>query len=173
MNGREALDALDSESKRLQSAALPLTLAITERSSWAEILEELGARLPPRYIWVTDIRALSDGKPYFEGTAAPSSPQQGDAPKPAAPARRAGEQPKVQAKIDGLQVSGLYLGNPPNEKGAKVIDEFVDQLQKSEVFKIEEKDKAKVVIQRTTPDGQSWAYGYTIVLPLRNAISLP
>ena len=166
-------DALDSESKRLQSAALPLILAITERSSWAEILEELGARLPPRYIWVTDIRALSDGKPYFEGTAAPSSPQQGDAPKPASPARRAGEQPKVQAKIDGLQVSGLYLANPPNEKGAKVIDEFVDQLQKSEVFKIEEKDKAKVVIQRTTPDGQSWAYGYTIVLPLRNAISLP
>ena len=26
-----------------------------------------------------------------------------------------------------------------------------------------------MVIQRTTPDGQSWAYGYTIVLPLRNA----
>ena len=75
--------------------------------------------------------------------------------------------------IDALEISGLYLANPPNEKEARVIDEFVDQLQKSEVFKIEEKDKAKAVIQRTTPDGQSWAYGYTIVLPLRNAITLP
>ncbi len=169
-------DTLEAETKKLQEAAGPLILAITERASWAEILEELGAKLPPRFIWVTDIKALSDGKPYVQGTSPPplSPPQQSDAPKQAGSAQRPGQQStQGQPKIDGLEVSGLYLANPPNEKEARIIDEFVDQLQKSEVFKIEEKDKAKVVIQRTTPDGQSWAFGYTIVLPLRNPISLP
>ena len=169
-------DTLEAEAKKLQEAAGPLILAITERASWAEILEELGAKLPPRFIWVTDIKALSDGKPYVQGTSPPSlsPPQQSDAPKQAGSAQGPGQQStQGQPKIDALEVSGLYLANPPNEKEARIIDEFVDQLQKSEVFKIEEKDKAKVVIQRTTPDGQSWAFGYTIVLPLRNPISLP
>ncbi len=167
-------DTLEAETKKLQEAAGPLILAISERASWAEILEELGAKLPPRFIWVTDIKALSDGKPYVQGTGPPplSPAQQIGRPKASRHCAAAANQPRA-AKIDGLEVSGLYLANPPNEKEARIIDEFVDQLQKSEVFKIEEKDKAKVVIQRTTPDGQSWAYGYTIVLPLRNPISLP
>ena len=164
-------DALQGETKGLQDAAGPLILAANERSAWAEILEELGARLPPRFIWVTDIKPLSEGKPYASGKAtAPKSP----APPPAGgPSPRASQTPPTPPSIDGLEVSGLYLANPPNEKEARIIDEFVDRLQKSEVFKIEEKDKARVVIQRTTPDGQSWAYGYTIVLPLRDPISLP
>jgi type IV pilus assembly protein PilM len=168
-------DSLEAENKKLQAAAEPLMLAIAERASWAEILEELGAKLPPRFIWVTEIKALSDGKPYVQGASPqPVQTQQTDAPRQSGPAQRPGQQSSEgKAKIDGLEISGLYLANPPNEKEARIIDEFVDQLQKSEVFKIEEKDKAKVVVQRTTPDGQSWAYGYTIVLPLRNPISLP
>ena len=169
-------DTLEAETKMLQETAAPLIVAITERASWAEILEELGSKLPPRFIWVTDIKALSDGKPYVQGASPPALPptQKSDAPKQAGSAQKPGQQStEGQSKIDGLEVSGLYLANPPNEKEARIIDEFVDQLQKSEVFKIDEKDKAKVVIQRTTPDGQSWAYSYTILLPLRNPISLP
>ena len=169
-------DTLEAETKMLQETAAPLIVAITERASWAEILEELGSKLPPRFIWVTDIKALFDGKPYVQGASPPALPptQKSDAPKQAGSAQKPGQQStEGQLKIDGLEVSGLYLANPPNEKEARIIDEFVDQLQKSEVFKIDEKDKAKVVIQRTTPDGQSWAYSYTILLPLRNPISLP
>ena len=169
-------DTLEAETKMLQETAAPLIVAITERAAWSEILEELGSKLPPRFIWVTDIKALSDGKPYVQGASLSTSPptQKPDAPKQAGPAQKPGQPASEgQSKIDGLEVSGLYLANPPNEKEARIIDEFVDQLQKSEVFQIEEKDKAKVVIQRTTPDGQSWAYSYTIVLPLRNPISLP
>ena len=169
-------DSLEAETKMLQETAEPLIVAITERASWAEILEELGAKLPPRFIWVTDIKALSDGKPYVQSAGPPplTPTQKSDAPKQAGSAQKPGPQStEGQSKIDGLEVSGLYLANPPNEKEARIIDEFVDQLQKSELFKIEEKNKSKVVIQRTTPDGQSWAYSYTIVLPLRNPISLP
>jgi type IV pilus assembly protein PilM len=169
-------DTLEAETKMLQETAAPLIVAITERAAWSEILEELGSKLPPRFIWVTDIKALSDGKPQVQGASLSTSPptQKPDAPKQAGPAQKPG-QPAAEgpSKIDGLEVSGLYLANPPNEKEARIIDEFVDQLQKSTVFQIEEKDKAKVVIQRTTPDGQSWAYSFTIVLPLRNPISLP
>ena len=176
-SGGQTVRCSGSETKRLQDAAGPLILAVNERAAWAEILEELGAKLPPRFIWVTEIKALSGGKPYVQGADThPLSPPHSKR----TPQKPAGspQQPRpaigaAQPKIDGLEISGLYLANPPNEKEARIIDEFVDQLQKSEVFKIEEKDKAKVVIQRTTPDGQSWAYGYTIVLPLRNPISLP
>ncbi|HEY5741024.1 MAG TPA: pilus assembly protein PilM, partial [Terrimicrobiaceae bacterium] len=165
-------DALQGETKRLQAVAGPLVLAVNERSSWAEILEELGSKLPSRFIWVTDIKPLSEGKPYVPSTGtptsrspAPPSAQQSDrSPRPA---------PQASPAIDALEISGLYLANPPNEKEARIIAEFVDRLQESKIFKIEEKNKAKVVIQRTTPDGQSWAYGYTIILPLTNPISLP
>jgi type IV pilus assembly protein PilM len=169
-------NALEAENKRLQEAARPLIQAVTERTSWAEILQELGAKLPPRFIWVTEIKALSNGKPYVPVTSPSSSPppQQLDGQRQAGPSPQPRQQPaEGQPKIDGLEISGLYLANPPNEKEARIIDEFVDKLQVSEVFKIEEKDKAKVVIRRTTPDGQSWAYGYTLVLPLQNPISLP
>ena len=105
---------------------------------------------------------------------ASSSPlQQMDASKSPGSQQQPRSQSAEQPKIDGLEISGLYLANPPNEKEARIIDEFVDKLQVSDVFKVAEKDKAKVVIQRTTPDGQSWAYGYTLILPLRNPISLP
>ncbi len=172
----KSFDALNNETRQLQEIAGPLLVAVAERNSWAEILEELGSRLPPRFIWITEIKALSGGKPYLQGvdTSSLSQPQRPEVGKTTASAQQAGQQTETEnPKIDGLEVSGLYLGNPPNRKEARVIDEFVDQLQKSEIFKIEEKDKARVVIQRTTPDGQSWAYGYTIVLPLRNPISLP
>lgn len=177
-------NAVEAEAKKLQETAAPLILASAERSAWSAILDDLASRLPSRYIWVTNLVPLSDGKPYNFGapsiqggstaTTVTSAPSQPSAPpRPGSqggPGQQGGGGPP---RIDALQVSGLYLSNPPNEKEARMIDDFVDQLQKSQIFKIEEKDKARVVIQRTTPDGQSWAYGYTLVLPLRNPISLP
>jgi hypothetical protein len=34
-------------------------------------------------------------------------------------------------------------------------------------------DRAAIITQRTTPNGETWAYGYTLRLPLRNPIPLP
>jgi len=161
-------DAVETERKNLESIATPLILAGTERAAWAEIIDELGAKLPPRFIWVTKLQPMSGGKPVNIGAsgavATPSTPTA--PPKP-------GAAPSGPAKIDSLEIRGLYLAKPPNDMEQRMIDEFVDRLQKSDVFKIEDKDKTKVVTQRTTPDGQSWAYGYTIELPLRHPITLP
>ena len=71
-------------------------------------------------------------------------------------------------------MKGLYLDNPPNEKGTALVDEFYDQLAGSPVFGISETtDRASVITERTTPTGEAWAYGFTMRLPLKNPIILP
>lgn len=155
------IDKLAAEQKKLDATAAPLLLATAERSAWAAILDDLGAKLPARYIWVTEITPLSAGKPVAgEKTIAPPAPA------------RPGQAPPGPPAINALEVKGLYLDNPPNEKEARIIDEFVDNLKSSTVFNLPE-DRTKIVTQRTTPTGENWAYGYTLVLPLRNPILLP
>ncbi|MEI6033795.1 MAG: hypothetical protein WCS65_05890, partial [Verrucomicrobiae bacterium] len=92
--------------------------------------------------------------------AAPQKPGQPPPPPPGPPA------------ISALEIKGLYLDNPPNEKEARIIDEFVEKLKASPVFNLPD-DKAKIITQRTTPTGENWAYGYTLILPLRKPIPLP
>ncbi|CAN5746883.1 hypothetical protein BH09VER1_BH09VER1_11480 [soil metagenome] len=164
-------DTLDAEGKKLQETAAPLILASNERTAWADILDELATKIPRHYIWVTNLQPLSNGKPVLTvgshmESFSPTSTPTGGPPRP-------GAAPAGPPKIDALEIRGLYLANPPNEKQQLMIDEFVNQLQKSEVFRIEDKEKVSLVKERITPDGQHWAYGYTIVLPLRNPILLP
>jgi len=163
------MDTLAAEKKDMESLAAPLLLAAAERMAWSEIIDDIGARLPSRYIWITDFRPVSEGKAMGAAATASGPTPGGNSPITPASAQRPGES-KGPPRIDAIQISGLYLANPPNEKEARMIDEFVNQLEKSDLFEI--KEKSKVVIQRTTPDGQSWAYSYTIVLPLRKPIAL-
>lgn len=168
-------DSVEGQSKKLVESAAPLLLAAAERGVWAEIIDDLWARLPKRYIWVTELVPLVDGKqPYMVGGDTPgSAPASPVTTSPGGTPPRPGATPAGPPKIDALRISGLYLTNPPNEQAQLMVDEFVKGLQKSTVFKIEEKDIAKVIVERQTPDGQKWAYNFTLVLPLRNPIVLP
>jgi len=160
-------DALEADRKRLQDLAAPVVLAAADRVAWAEILDELGTKIPNRFIWVTSLEPLSNGRPFFAGGASAETPKgRGAPPRPGAAAAPAGP-----ATIDAVLVRGLYLANPPNDKEARVIDEFINQLNGSEIFNAEERDKSQDV--RTTIDGTSWAYEYSFVLPLKKPISLP
>jgi len=158
------MDALAASQKQLQIATAPLLLAVQDRSVWGQILDELGNRLPARYIWITELQPMIDGK--VPGATKSTTPSQ-----PSAPARP-GQAPAAPPSITGFEIKGLYLANPPNDKEARIIDEFVESLKGSPLFNIGE-DKTLIVTQRTTPDGESWAYGYTIALPLRTPIILP
>jgi type IV pilus assembly protein PilM len=165
------MDAISAEKQQLVKGAAPLLLAAAERAAWTELLDEMAKSLPVRFIWVTKLVPLSEGRPVaVDGGTAPAAPvpprRPGGPPRPGAAAAA----PSTPA-IDALEISGLYLANPPNEAEARIIDRFVERLQKSPLFTIEGSERA--VRQRTTPDGQSWAYGYTIVLPLANPIPLP
>jgi hypothetical protein len=159
------MDALSAEQKKLDALAAPLLLAAAERTAWAGIFDELGARLPARFIWITDLQPLAGGK--VNAGDKPGAP----AVAPAAPTRP-GQPPAAPPSISALEIKGLYLDNPPNEKEARIIDEFVENLKASPVFALPD-DKAKIITQRTTPTGENWAYGYTLVLPLRKPIPLP
>lgn len=163
-------DALAAQQKKIQELVGPLELAAAERVAWATILEELASKLPPEFIWITDLTPLSQGRPYrlsVAGPAGQSSSSSSFSSSQAPP--QPGQQQKPQ--IDALQISGLYLADPPNANETRIIDKYVEQLQKSDAFKIE--DRTKVVTRRTTPTGENWAYDYTIVLPLKNPIALP
>jgi type IV pilus assembly protein PilM len=165
--------ALKAEQDKTQAVAGPLELASEERVVWGRILDELSNKLPPRFIWVTSLQPLSNGKPVtFGGTNASSA----SAPAAAPTRGRTGQRDATPAgppAIDALQITGLYLANPPNpdENPTKVIDQYVDQLSKSPMFKIE--DKVKAVGNRTQPSGENWAYDYSITIPLRTPIALP
>lgn len=160
----QKMDKLSAEQKKLDSTVAPLLLASAERSVWAEIFDELGAKLPPRFIWITDLAPMVGGKVLtVDKSGALNLPESSNKP---------GQQPAGPPSITALQIKGLYLDNPPNGKEAKIIDEFVENLKTSPVFALPE-DKAKIITQRTTPTGESWAYGYTLNLPLRKPIILP
>lgn len=155
----QEMEKLAAEQKKLEATVAPALLAAAERSAWAEIFDELGAKLPARFIWITDLQPVG-GRGQGADKQEPPGP-----PKPGQPKAGASE-------ISALEIKGLYLDNPPNEKEARIVDEFVDNLKTSPVFALPE-DKAKIITQRTTPTGESWAYGYTLVLPLRKPIPAP
>ncbi|MCX6974838.1 MAG: pilus assembly protein PilM [Verrucomicrobia bacterium] len=166
------IDKITAEQKALVAETLPFLVKAQERSTWTEILEELADKIPTRFIWITQLKPVIGTLTPPEDPAKPAAPKGAPTPAP---------QPPVPA-ITGVEVNGLYLDNPPNEKGALVIDDFYDKLKAAADHAAGEKiaypfsmgeDKSKIITQRTTPTGENWAYGYTLVLPLAQPIVLP
>jgi len=156
------IDASLKEKKALDTEIAPFLLATAERSAWSNILNELSAKLPERFIWVTSLAPV-------ETEEAPDAPNQPNQQNPAPTNKSA-----FKKSITHIEVKGLYLDNPPNEKGTALVDEFYDKLAGSPVFGINETtDRASVITERTTPTGEAWAYGFTMRLPLKTPIILP
>lgn len=118
-----------------------LQYLITLRQAYPRILAELAAKVPERFLWITEVQAVGD-------TAQKESPS------------KLGE-----GKIVAVMIKGLYLDNP---RQASVIDDFVTALQNSEVFLVEEKDKSKIITERGSPSGEFWAYPFSLRIPLRS-----
>ena len=153
------IDKLSAEQKKLEAAAAPLMMAVADRAAWAGIFDELGAKLPSHYIWITELQPKG-----------PASDKQGRGSP--APPTGPGQSPPGRSVITAMEIKGFYLDNPPNDKEARIVDEFVENLKASPLFNIPD-EKEKVITQRTTPTRESWAYGYTLVIPLRKPIPLP
>lgn len=147
----------------LETAVMPFLVAASERSAWANILNDLSTRLPKRYIWVTRLSPLETDLP----APTDKSPVAQKKPAPSAPEAR-------KKALTHIEVKGLYLDNPPNDKGAGLIDEFYNAFLGSPVFDIgESTDRTSVITERTTPTGETWAYSFTMRLPLKTPIPLP
>lgn len=113
------------------------------RDAYPKILAELAAKVPDRFLWITEVQPAVD------------LPQKGTPAKP--------NDNAVKAVI----VKGLYLDNP---RQASVIDDFITSLQSSEIFIVEEKEKSKVITQRGSPNNDYWAYPFALKIPLRTPI---
>jgi len=152
----------EKERDKLVADAKPFLDVATERSAWADILNALAATIPQRYIWVTQIKPVEGVILPPEPTPAPGAK---NPPKPAAT-------PAGTKAITAIEINGLYLDSPPNPEGAAVIDNFFNNLKPSPIFAIGD-DSSKIITRRITPTGEAWAYGYTLVLPLKQPLRLP
>ena len=158
----QQMDKLAGEQKKLDDMIAPLLIAPAERSAWSEIFDELGAKLPSRYIWITEMQPVGARAKAPDPRGGPPRPEPG---RPGRPQRSDGP------AITALEIKGLYLDKPLNEKEARIVDEFVENLKTSPLFELP--DDLSKILTRTTSTGESWAYGYTLVLPLRKPIPLP
>jgi len=154
---KQQLDKASSERSKLLADTADLAAAPLLKTAWATILDEVSERMPARNIWVTRLLPMT-GETVIdlrkgEGTRVSEAPIADD------------ERPAVTA----LAIDGLYL---ENEGGPAVVDAFVEALSQSGVFAIDPAKKTEVVKLRAAQSGESWAYDYKLVLPLRRPIPL-
>lgn len=142
---------LRREYDQLKTNLIPLIEAVAERSFWPNLIHALEESLPSKFIWITRLEPTVGNEVLLP-------------PPPELSKRRASLDPILPAqKANHLLIEGLYLENPQQ---ATIVDHFVRNLSQNPLFVIA--DKAKVVRVRDTPDGQYWAYKYTLILPLNN-----
>lgn len=141
------LSALRKKQDEIGKTSRELLGIVLLREAYPKIIAELAAKVPERFLWITEIQ------PAVE------SPSKNSARN----AVERGSENSIKAVI----VKGLYLDNP---RQASVIDDFVTALQSSELFVVEEKEMTKVITQRGSPSGEYWAYPFSLRIPLRTPI---
>ena len=143
-------DLLEKE-KAIDKKSAELRDLVLLKEAYPKILTELAAKVPERFLWITEIQPASG-----ETSLVPAG-----APSPTG-------QKTVEGPVSAIIVKGLYLDNP---RQAAVVDDFVTALQSSDVFVVEEKDKSKIITQRSSPSGEYWAYPFALRIPLRTPIT--
>ncbi len=159
---RETSDKIRTTTQQLDTilkeeaefAALPML-----RTGWMELINELNQRQPAKFLWITK---LSPHPPVPGFTTESAGRGETAAVEPA------GAQPSAPA-VTALAIRGLYLENP---EGPAVVDKFVEALSQSPLFDISAENRDSVIRIRATPTGESWAYDYELLVPLKRPISL-
>ena len=139
---RQILTKVDA----VQATGNQLLSLLSLRQVYPSMLADLNARVPDRFLWITDLQ-----------------PDTGVIPKGLPGSRQ------TNASVKAIIIKGLYLDNP---REATVIDDFVTNLESSTVFAVDENSKSKIITQRGSPNGDFWAYPFALKLPLRNPISI-
>jgi type IV pilus assembly protein PilM len=163
------LDKLRKQAAAIDSNASPLVSAITDRSFWVELLEDLNARLPKEDIWITELIALSAGKPVGADDKVLAQTTTTPTPSPGAGARAPVRRDAGPPGIDQILVRGLYLYNPRQQE---VVVDYFRNLAGSKFFAIDPNNQARV-IKPSTPTNTEWAYSYELRLDLKKPLPLP
>jgi type IV pilus assembly protein PilM len=132
---------VESSIKKQEEVAEPLLKAISDRESWARLVDDIHGRLPAEHVWITS---------FVEAK---------EAPAPASSSKKkSSEPPPVKRKT--FTVKGLYLENP---SGPSVVDQFVEKLNASPLFEVN-----KAEMTRMTPTDTEWAYEFSFPLMLKD-----
>ncbi len=148
------MNATVAQTKQQQEAAAPLLQAVHERDYWARIINDINARLPKDFVWITAFEpqiVKIDPKLI--------APPGGAAPKPLGPKTNA---PPVETPI--VMVHGFYLANPRN---TAVVDEFQENLGKSTFYSV----GTTPAPTRSVPNENDWAFDYSFPLVLKEPIA--
>jgi type IV pilus assembly protein PilM len=146
------LNDVRSQVKAQEQAAAPLLEAARERQYWTQLLNDVNARLPKEYLWITLFQPTQRKTP-------PPTPVPGAKPTPAPRGKPgAAEAPKPQTVIE---LEGLYLYN---DRGPAVIDDFVSKLKESDLYTVEPK-------VREVQNDTDWAFRYTMTLVPKKPIA--
>ena len=102
--------------KEKEQIAAPLIGAIENREYWVKLIDDLNARLPQEWIWITSMELEPAKNDMAAGGKAPKSPV--------------------------LVVKGLWIGNG-NPRGVNIVDDFTAALAKQPSFysAVEAKDR--------------------------------
>jgi type IV pilus assembly protein PilM len=148
------MEGVRNQIKKQEELAGPLLNSVRERDYWTGILNDINARMPSEYVWITSF------EPVVEKVT-PPRPAPGVKPTPVP--RGAPSAPETTTVV---QINGLYL---KNDRGPAVVDDFVQKLQESELYKVD-MDPTKLI--RATETETEWAYSYSFELDLKNPISI-
>jgi hypothetical protein len=149
---QDRINAVRSEIKAQEDVVAPLTRAVSDRSYWVRLIDDINSRLPGELIWVVSF-ALQDAK----------SPEPRAAVAPPAIPGVAGRLGEGKAPTKVLLLKGLYLENP---RKANVVDDFRSKLRESPLYEVKEDE-----FTRSLGNESEWASEYSIALLLKNPIS--
>ena len=160
MRAAEAkIDKLRQEIAKLDAVSSPLIVAISDRSFWAQILNDLNSRLPKEDIWITELIPISAGKPVGIDQKRvvenlPTSPPSKSLPNGSA--------------IDALLLRGLYLYNA---KQQEVVVEYFKNLVGSPFFNVDPNNQA-LALKASIPNNNEWAFPYELRLGLKKSVKI-
>ena len=149
----EGFNKTQAELARVNATAAPLAQIVEDRQFWVRVINELNSRLPEKYVWITLLEPTVGGSPVIFGD--PNKPLAAGSSTHAASAKT--------PAIDGLHIKGLYLTNPDQER---IVNQFIENLSKSQLFKVNPKDPNSIRYSRTQQNDKEWAFEYEMYLPL-------
>lgn len=155
------IQGLEARQNELTIRGGYLRQAVTDRSWWVRLLNNLNQQFDNDLLWLTVIEPLKDTKPMTDalwgaGVEAKSSSKTTTA--------------TTTPPVYSLRLQGLYRRNTEGEQ--KVVYDFAAKLAKLEEFNVPdfESNREKYVKVNSGVDEDRYAYNFEINLPLRAPI---
>jgi type IV pilus assembly protein PilM len=153
---------LDARQEELRTRSSQLEQAVTDRSWWVRLLNDLNQQFDNDLIWLPVVEVLKDGKPITKqlwGSDKDSNKSSNDT-KAATQA----------APVYQLRVRGLYRKNTEGEQ--KVVYDFAAKLAKLDAFDMPdfETKRDNYVKVDSGVDEDRYAYHFEIKMPLRKPL---